>query len=393
MTIPIVYHGLGIRWCSWSAGRHLALMRAMAQRHPVIILDAPDLAGGAFRQRRPRLEHVHDNLHVVRNAFGWRAARLGRRLDPVSAYVDAAWTRAALRRLGCRDYVLWMGSPAPERARWMNTGRMVYDCLDPCFDSRHQVAFDRREENVATRSHVVFASADRLVERMRRWNANVYHLPNAADPCFAASREGPSALPEPLRGRPRPVIGYMGTLDGRFDFEAIRCAAAALPDFTFCLVGRVNGDQEAAASTLRAMPNVMMPGPAHGDRAVAYNHAFDVGLVPFRHDPLNDCLDPVKLYMYFMTGKPVVAAATRECRAREHLVYLARGAMDWINAVRVAATEDDAAARRARTDYAMMNTWDHRAEQALQTMRVAGLLESANRAAVPMADQVAQATG
>ncbi len=372
MTVPIVYHGQGIRWSDWSAGRHLSLMKAIARRHPVVILDAPDLAGGPMRRRRPWIEPVHENLTVVRNAFGWRAAKIGRRLEPLSAYIDAAWTRSALRRLGVREYVLWMGSPAPQRTRWMDVRRLVYDCLDPCFDPRFQDDFDARERWLASHARLVFASAELLVERMAGFGARVEHVPNGTGEQFLDAPRLP--VPPPLRQRPRPVVGYMGTLDGRFDFAAVETAARALPRMTFCLVGRLNGDQADRSAGLQSLPNVHFAGAASGDLAIAYNQSFDVGLIPFCvDDPLNDALDPVKLYMYFAAGTPVVAAATRECRRRDALVHIAADPTRWAPAIRDAANSPEAS-RARRIDYARQNTWSIRAESVLRNLAVNGLL-------------------
>ena len=39
----------------------------------------------------------------------------------------------------------------------------------------------------------------------------------------------------------------------------------------------------------------------------AYVRDFDVGMIPFRVDPMTRAVDPVKIYEYFSLGKPVVA--------------------------------------------------------------------------------------
>jgi glycosyltransferase involved in cell wall biosynthesis len=372
--IPIVYHGQGIRWSPWRVGRHIALMEAMAETHPVVILDAPHIGGGLFRKRKPWLEPIHENLVVIRNAFSWRPAKIGSRLDPFSAFVDAAWVRAALRRIGVREYVFWLGSAAPERVRWMNTSRLVYDCLDPCFDPRWEADFERRERELAARAKLVFASAERLAERLRGFGAPlVHHLPNGTDRVFDTQGEAPP-MPEELVGKPRPYVGYMGTLDGRFDFEAVEAAARAHPDKTFCLVGRLNRDQAGRAIGLQSLPNVVMPGSAKRERAVAFNYHFDVGLIPFRLEPVNDSLDPVKLYMYLLHGKPVVASATHECRRRASLLYLADSPADWAEAVGKAVAEDAPELRAQRIRYAMDNDWRHRAREALAVLQQHGLL-------------------
>jgi glycosyltransferase involved in cell wall biosynthesis len=251
----------------------------------------------------------------------------------------------------------------------------VYDCIDPSFLPESRTEFDAREFAVARAARIVFCTAQTLLERMLPVQPHAYLLNNAASPeLYALESAVQPSLPWSLTGRPRPIIGYIGTIDWRIDCDTLTEAAAALPEFTFCLVGRVNADRERDVAALRALPNVVMPGEVTPHDGAAYNAAFDVGLVPYLPGPAGDSLNPVKMYMYLLAGKPVVTTWTRECQLAQPHVRATRTPAEFIRALRDAVAEPAGRGRDERIAFAQQNTWDHRAVQAVAVLREHGLL-------------------
>ena len=147
-----------------------------------------------------------------------------------------------------------------------------------------------------------------------------------------------------------------------------------MPDFTFCIAGRVNADQEARVTELRSLANVVMPGAVPSEDGAAYNNSFDVGVIPFLPGPVGDGINPVKMYMYLLTGKPVVSTWINECRLAGPHVRATRTPAEFADALRESVHEPDATAREAREAFARSNTWDHRAREAVALLRERGLL-------------------
>jgi len=131
----------------------------------------------------------------------------------------------------------------------------------------------------------------------------------------------------------------MGTFDGRVDAGILTEAARRIPEFTFALIGRINVDQEQRLKDLRSLHNVVMPGAVSVEEGRAYTAAFDVGLIPFIPNAMNDAINPVKMYMYLMAGKPVVSTWIRECRRHSPCVRAAESVDDFVAAIREAIAE------------------------------------------------------
>ena len=346
------------------------LMTELSARIPVVLLEQAPPSRALLDLSRPRVEPLSGDMWVMRNAYALRTRRLGRRLSRATAYLDGRWARRALAEAGFDDFVLWLMEPNVPLAYGLRRERLAYDCIDPNFVPEHQSVFDKAEAAVARRARVVFATAKTLQRRMQRFNNDVTLLPNAAP--VARAHLVPATRPVDLPDGP--VVGYLGTIDWRFEPDSVGAAARALPHVTFVLAGRVNADQSDRLNELISMPNVVFPGALDTDEGDAYVASFDVGIIPFTPGEMNDAINPVKMFMYLAAGLPVVSTWIAECRDNPH-VNAAHDPYEFAELVRDALNDNDPAKVAARRAFAASNTWAHRAEAAIAVLRDRGMVQ------------------
>lgn len=366
--LPIVYAFAG-RY-DMTPARQQYLMNAMAAHTKVFFLNMPRITGRRFERLRPTTERITESLTVVHDAFGFRLSRGSRHIRKIASAIDGRWLRRVLHEQGVRDYVLWLSAALPEVLPGLSTSRFVYDCIDPCFVQGEEERVLAKESALARKATLVFASAESLVENLKPVNPNTHLLMNACafDEYKPGSGSGAS-LPAQLSGRPRPCIGYMGTVDWRLDVETLVAAARALPNATFAIVGRINADQETRIAELRKLPNVLITGAVSAEEGHRFVAAFDIGLVPFLGGAMGDGVNPVKMWMYLAAGKPVVTTWMRECRRYAPYVRAARDPQEFAQFLRDELAGNDAAARTARLAFAQQHTWEKRAEEAVGHFR------------------------
>ncbi|MEV5636513.1 glycosyltransferase [Agromyces sp. NPDC052230] len=97
---------------------------------------------------------------------------------------------------------------------------------------------------------------------------------------------------------------YVGALDSRFDWAAVRLLATSFPDEKITLYG----PNHAAPAELPL--NVELPGPADYESLPRLLMESSVGLLPLVHSVLNEGRSPMKLYEYVAAGLPVLASRT-----------------------------------------------------------------------------------
>ena len=239
---------------------------------------------------------------------------------------------------------------ARERFGW----RIVYDCLDAHgeFSTNRARVLAQAEEELARAADIVAATSETLRRRMEKWCGSSRLLPNACDfalfEAVAPVREGAGPL----------TVGYAGAVDAWFDMELLERLAALAPEWSFEIVGGLEGGARAPGR----LANVVFRGERPHAEMPAFRSRFDVEIIPFRLSPLTHATDPVKLYEAAAAGRPLVATPMESLRpfARRGVVRLAATAEDFVREIAAAAAERAAGAARQRA-FARENTWDIRA--------------------------------
>lgn len=360
-------------------GRQGGLPAAFSMRTPVILLTRSGLKGEGRFSLKPSLERVGANLILVRNAFSLRCSRIGRRLGPMAGWFDGAWLNDALDEAGLGDYIYWLTQAERRFLPGMRLDRLVYDCIDPCLVPEHEPIVDRQEFGIARKARMVFCTAESLRRRMAAVHSRVVLLPNACatDTCNIVLAD--TDMPDPLRGRKRPIIGCMGTYDWRIDTELLYKAAKLLPDCTLALIGRINGDQKTRMAPLLSLPNVVAPGEVPYDQGHSYCANFDIGIIPFLPGKMGDGINPVKMYMYLALGKPVISTWIAECVRHSEWVTPVRTPEAFARTVHQLLKENTPERIAARQAFAQRNSWEQRTEAAFNALHDGGLLDRKNR--------------
>jgi teichuronic acid biosynthesis glycosyltransferase TuaH len=204
----------------------------------------------------------------------------------------------------------------------------------------------------------------------------IRHLPHGSPTNMLAEHpwDRPAPAPADLAALPRPLLGYVGTLEDRVDWHLLDRLSAAVPHGSVVIVGKALAKQKGAwyaeCERVLARPNVHALGWRPQERLHEYHRAFDVCLIPYRADhPFNRACSPTKIMDYMGTGRPIVSTALPECRLYDRLFHVAADEAEFIAAVRaiVAAGSDDGRAPD-RFAWARAHTCRHVAERLIDLL-------------------------
>ena len=166
-----------------------------------------------------------------------------------------------------------------------------------------------------------------------------------------------------------PVAAFLGSLDWRFDVKAMRSACELNPGVHFILAGSIYADPVPGLLELLQLPNVTAPGRISVEDGRYLLANCKIGLIPFLPGAMNDAVNPVKMYAYALLGKPVLGTAIRELVARPDIVQVARSAGAFGRMIPDTLTLSDDREYQARLrDFALRNTWSHRAQVAVNAL-------------------------
>ena len=192
----------------------------------------------------------------------------------------------------------------------MDQHHIVYDCMD------HHAGFSTNdktmlllEEQLPQEAGLVVTTSQHLHDWASQYNPSAVLIRNATD--TAHFSKPPEEAPPELESIYQPIIGYYGAISDWFDIQLMESLARSRPDWTFVLIGNTFG---CDTSGIEELSNVLLLGEKPYHELPAYLHRFQVALIPFKKNELTQATNPVKLYEYLATGKPVISTELPEVK-------------------------------------------------------------------------------
>lgn len=287
---------------------------------------------------------------------------------PMNEMLLRSQIRYAKHRIGMEIPVVWVACPpACDMAMKMKKTRLVYQRTDrfedfPGVDVELVKKFDQRLK--AHADLTIFVNR-KLYDEEAYQCKNAFYLDHGVDfELFAAplqKNNGPSDLTD----MPKPIIGFIGSVDDcNPDVEFLGKVADLLPQMSFVIIGREQMD----CSALKARKNVRMLGQKPYELVPEYGKKFDVALLPLRQSRWADAVNPLKLKEYLAMGKPVVSTPFPQLRQYLDVVYEAKTPQTFAASIQRAISEDNPERINQRRAKVKDSSWDSKAELVLNEL-------------------------
>jgi len=246
---------------------------------------------------------------------------------------------------------------------------LIYDAMDDwaAFSDKIDQQLIDNENEIVARADMVLAVSRKLYEKHSLLNKNTYLVPNGVDTKFFGKaltfrkEEG-----DFLYGfKDRPIAGYVGGIHDWVDVDLIVETAKLRKDTIFVLIGPA---LRSLKPKLEGVENIVYLGPKPYSELIRYVSYFDVGIIPFKLNLLNESTNPIKLYEYLGAGLPVVSTGMREVMqyAADGIVAIADDPATFSAKIADAiALSDNPLLIKERLKIAEQNSWESRAEMVL----------------------------
>lgn len=238
---------------------------------------------------------------------------------------------------------------------------IIYDCMDDYqgFAQTEKHILDI-EKVLLKKSDLVVVCSNLLKAKLEKYlpkntillkNAGEYeHFEKAAHKIFKT--------PEELLNVRKPIIGYFGAIGEFIDTSLLKRLALRFKDCSIVLIGELRN--QAVIGLPETYKNIFTLGEKPYSSLPAFLQEFDVCLIPFVVNKSTQLIDPVKLYEYLASGKPVVVTDIKEIYEFEDVVYISKNYEQFIQNVSKALEEKDKTLTVKRQHTAKLNTWESR---------------------------------
>lgn len=238
----------------------------------------------------------------------------------------------------------------------LENNKVIYDCMDEHsgFSNVTHDLLDIEPELIKS-ADIVVASSEKLFNKVKGLNPSAFLLRNAVE--YEHFSQQPLQLAPELANSKGPVIGYIGAIADWFDIKLIQYLAERNKDWTFVLVGHnyLNG-----VAPTEYPANMIFVGEKPYSELPQYLCGFDVCLIPFLVNELTLATNPVKVYEYLASGRPVVSTKLPELELIDQFVRLAGSPEEFEQAIRLALKDNSEEVIKKRKEFAYLNTWEQR---------------------------------
>lgn len=368
-------------WDYCWTGKQQLMSRLATRGHRVLYVD-PTWAGSgdggvpraAAGLRREGPGELHVLTYGYRPLLRWRGNRWW-------------WPRAIRRTAAELEFVspvaVALRPPALRAMDALDPRGRVYYAVDEMTAFGDRSPAEKRvvragEEAMLRSVDVVVGVSRRLRDRFATLHPRSRFLPNGAD----VNHFSPESLAEATvhPGIPGSFTGstlvFVGQVDERMDQALLRKLVDELPGCRVVLAGRVKPGVDVDA--LRDEDRIQLLGYVPYEELPGVLRVADVCLVPYVIDELTRSCNPLKVFEYLATGRPVVATDLDALDWCADVIHVATDGDDFVAGVRHALA-DPSSGRPERLRRARENGWDARVDELERVLEEARAIDEARR--------------
>lgn len=222
------------------------------------------------------------------------------------------------------------GAESKELIFWVNSPYLTVSLLKEFPKSKKiyfvadEVTMSGENELMEIVDYIFTVSSIVYDERNKLYPQKTYLLNTACDfTYFQKILNSNISFSDELKQINSPIIGYIGSITNRIDWELIEYLADLYPFYSFVFVGSKIHKPKLKRKNIHFFE-------LNDRENIAYFlKSFDVGIIPYRLNSFNLHCNPIKFYGYCSMGKPVVSTDIPELRKFEEAILIAHSKQEF----------------------------------------------------------------
>lgn len=230
----------------------------------------------------------------------------------------------------------------------------LYYCYDGIDSRKHGARIFLMDEAYSKSVDAIIGTSDFIKSEKQLWNPKTYVVKNGVDYTVFGTH-----VKKLVHERTNKTIGYIGSIDYRFDVDLMEEVIREMTNVFFEFIGDLRNVE--VYKRLNGYANVTFKPPIAAHDVPAVLATYDLGIIPYTQIPINKNVYPLKINEYLAVGLPVVMTNFAVLPEFKDYVGFATTAKDFVALASTALSNDSVAAISARTAFAESNSWEHKA--------------------------------
>jgi len=346
----------------WSADYVRQTAKRIAQKNTVVVFLWTDVYSlkELFLAKR-RLKQIHsltDSLYLFQSVH-WipfkRFAFVTRLNFILNLFLLKIFLFSLEKQKHPKRRILWTFEPyfTSMRRFFSSDFIFLYDCVDYYVDLRG--VEKNIEAKLLAEADMVVANSTILKSHCQQFRSDVHLVSQGFD------KEAYASYTFGKRSHGSKIVGYVGGINDRLDYDLIEQLALRNPTWQIILWGPVQGHNKNVWKRMKLFSKIknIQIGQSPRNKLPDIVSDFTVGIIPYVDSDFNRNCYPMKLFEYFYMGKQVVSADILELRRFDELVTIASSLEEWEAALgRYFETEWPKELQKRQRTLALENTWE-----------------------------------
>ena len=228
-----------------------------------------------------------------------------------------------------------------------------------CYDGVESGYFGKRifdyEDKYSKNADLIITTSEYLNSQKLKINTNSFVVKNGVD--FTTFNKYAKSQPN-LNSKK--TVGYIGSLDSRFDIETIEFVIQNLDNFIFEFTGDLRNEQ--IKKRLSKYKNVSFFESVKPNEVAKLIAKYDVGIIPYIVNEVNKNIYPLKINEYLSVGVPVVMTNFALLSEFDEIISVSLNKEDFLKHLLNEVNMDSENKIKQRIEFAKQNSWDSRTE-------------------------------
>ncbi len=238
----------------------------------------------------------------------------------------------------------------------LNEVTNIYYCYDGVKSDFFGERIFKIEDTFSKKVNAIITTSDFLYAQKKKLNSNSFVVKNGVD----FSQFNQFAKKEVFK-REHKKVGYIGSLDYRFDIDIVENAVKFLNWFDFEFTGDLMNKE--VKRRLGKYPNVKFFTPIKPNDVPELLASYDVGIIPYIVNDVNKNIYPLKINEYLAVGVPLVMTSFADLPEFDSFVSIANNSEEFIHKLKEETETDSMKKIEARVEFAKQNSWESRTER------------------------------